>query len=443
MIWLTALLSTAFVAGPAFGHVPDLPLALIGPRALTDAAAARATFDNGLQALCVQNQGTGTVAVSAFVNTSARGEAPSTAGIRYFVARALVECSAAEQPDLADRIQELGADVFSGATLDLTQITVGVAAEDVAPAAELLRDILFRAEFSEAALARLRHEVLTGLAAAGQLPDIAAERAAAARLYPNHPFGWPVEGLAVTVPSFTVEQARRVHAQSYVPNNLRVVVAGGVPPEESLAAVRAAFAGLLPGTRLPERTEAPPPILSGVEELHRPNGTAFVHIGARAPGLAETDYPAATVALAVLGSGMGSRLYAALRLNDGVAYTFSAEARAAREGARAGVLAACPPDRVDDTEGRMLLAIRRMATEPASAEEILRAKEYIATSYAITHQRSADLAHQLGALAIAGDDGLALDRDLPRRVREVTPQQVCDAARAMFATRVRVRVLPS
>jgi predicted Zn-dependent peptidase len=91
----------------------------------------------------------------------------------------------------------------------------------------------------------------------------------------------------------------------------------------------------------------------------------------------------------------------------------------------------------------MLLAIRRMTTELASSEEIQRAKEYISTGYAITHQRSADLAHQLGALEIAGGRGLELDRELPRLVREVTPDQVRDAVRAMFETKVRVRVLPS
>ena len=442
MVWLTALLTTLLVAGPALGDVAFLPLAAGGARQLPEVAALRATFDNGVRALCIENQGTGTVAVSAFVNTSARAESPSSAGIRYFVARALVECSAADQPNLAERIQELGADVFSGATLDLSQITVGAAAEDVRPAAELLRDIVASPQFGEASLGRLRHQVVTGLAAAGQLPDVAAERAAAARLYPNHPFGWPVEGLAATVSSFTVAQVQSVYAQSYVANNLRIVVAGGVPPAESLEAVRAAFSGLLPGSRLPETTEAPRQPLEGVEELRRPGGTAVVHIGVRAPGLAEPAYPAATVALAVLGAGMGSRLYGALRLKDGVAYSFSAEARAAREGARAGVLAACPPERLDDTEGRILLAMRRMGTELASPEEILRAKEHIATSYAITHQRSAELAHQIGVLEIAGDRGLELDRDLARLVREVTAEQVCGAARAMFGERVRVRVLP-
>jgi predicted Zn-dependent peptidase len=437
---LPAILALPLLVAPTFGDAL-FPLASVGTR--TDAGAVRASFDNGLRVLCVQNQGTGTVAVSAFVNTSARAEAATQTGLRYFLARALVESSAAEQPDLAHRLRELGADAFAGATLDLSQITVTAAAEDVGPAAGLLRDILFRPRFSEASLGRLRRQVVANLAAAGQSPEVAAEHAAADRLYPSHPFGRPVEGLAATVSTFDLPRIEAVYRQSYVPNNLRIVVAGGVPPEVSLEALRKAFGDVLPGTRLEESTEPPRPPREGAEELRRPSGTALIHLGARAPGLADDVYPAAAVALAILGSGMGSRLYLALRQSDGVAYSFSAEARASREGARAGVLAACPPERVDETEGRMVLALRQMTTELATAEEILRAKEYIATGYAITHQRSADLVHQLGALEIASDQGLELDRDLPRRIGEVTAEQVRDAARAMFATRVRVRVLPS
>lgn len=444
MFWLTALLlSSTSVADPPPGRAVPLPFLRADVCASAAAPSARGTLSNGLQALSVASQGAGTVAVSAFVSTSARAEAPGQAGLRYFVARALVECSAADQPLLADRIQELGADVISGATLDLTQITVAAAAEDVGPAAELLRDILFRPQFSGASLGRLRGQLLTELAASGRLPDIAAERAAADRLYPGHPFGRPVEGLAATVSAFGVEQVESLYAGSCIPNNVRIVVVGGVDPQVSLEAVRAAFGALLPGTRLPEAAEAPRPSRGGSEDLTRPVGTGFVHIGARAPGLCDPAYPATTVALAVLGSGMGSRLYAALRQSDGIAYSFSAEARAAREGARTGVLAACPPDQLDEAETRLLMALRRMATETVSAEEILRAKEYIVTGHAMMHQRSVDLAHQLGALEVASGRGLELDRELPQLVRDVTPEQVRDAARAMFETRVRVRVLPS
>jgi predicted Zn-dependent peptidase len=406
-------------------------------------AGLRATFDNGLRVLCVENPGTQTTAVAAFINTSARAEAPTLAGVRFFVARALVLCSAAEQPDIADRIQDLGASVASGATLDLSEVTVGVAAEDMAAGTELLRDILFHAQFSEAGLTRLRHQVAVGLATADELPETAAENVAAARLYPNHPFGRPVEGLATTVAALSTERVRAVYRQSCVPNNLVVVITGGAPAEQSLQAARAAFGGLLPGSRLAEAAEGPLALRESSELLHRRSTTGFVHVGGRAPGLAEPGYPAATVALALLGSGMASRLYGALRRNDSVAYTFGAAARAARAGSRAGVWASSPPERLEEAEGRTLLAIRWLATELASPEEILRAKEYIVTSHAITHQRSADLAHQLGALEIASGRGLELDRELPQLVRDVTPEQVRDAARTMFDTRVRVRVLPS
>lgn len=442
-VWLIAGLGVALPLASGIATAGLLPLLPRSTALPPLENSKRSTFDNGLRVLSIYREYPGTVTVAAFIGTSARAETRMVAGIRYFTARALVECSAAEQPEIVDRIQRLGANVFSGATLDASYVTVTAAAEDVGEATRLLGRILFEVRFSEAAVSRLRLQVSAALRSSGELPEIAAEREAAAQLYPNHPFGWPVEGLPEAVNSFTPEHIRTLHTRSYVPNNMAIVVAGGVSTDQAIDAVREVFGNRLPGSRLPESHEAPPAPRTEVREVFCPSRTALVHIGARAPGLTDPAYPSATVALAALGSGMSSRLYAALRLENSIAYTFAAEAHAAREGARAGVLATCPPDRLKETEGRMLLALEKMGTEVPSSEEIMRAAEYVATSYAIAHQRSVELAHQVGALEMAGGRGLELDRMLPRLLREVTPEQVRDIARQLFATKVRVRVLPS
>jgi predicted Zn-dependent peptidase len=150
-----------------------------------------------------------------------------------------------------------------------------------------------------------------------------------------------------------------------------------------------------------------------------------------------------TIALTVLGSGLGSRLYQALRREASLAYTVAAGAVTARAGARAGLLVSCAPESVAGVEARLLREANRLAQEPVSTEEIQRAKEYTCTSYALNHQRNADLAHALGAFEVAADQGFELDRALPGLIREATPEDVRAAARSMFAATAAVRVTPS
>lgn len=403
----------------------------------------QAQFDNGLRVVCVENPATQTVALSAFVASSAGAETASNAGIRGFVARALVDCSASAQPAIVQRMDEIGAEVYVGAALDFTEITLLALASDLGPAAELLRDILFSAHFDPESIGQLRRQLATNIARADELPESAAERAAAARLYPNHPFGWPPDGLAASISGITVDQVERFHRGSYLANNLVVVVAGGVPAERALEALTDAFRATLPGKRLPETASAPQDARAGRDELRRSGTSGVVYVGARAPGISDPAYAPATVALALLGSGLHSRLYHTLRRTDPIAYSVNVGAITARTGARAGLLVSCPPGLVAEVERRMMREVRRTATELASSEEIQRATEYICTTYALNHQRSADLAHQLGALEVTAEEGYALDSALPGLVRRATPEAVMSAAQSMFSRTVTICVLPS
>ncbi len=444
MSWLLPLLLTTLPPHEARCGV-ELPLGF--PRLIsTDTgqrSPVRVQFDNGLRVVCVENSATQTVALSVFVTTGARAEVASNAGIRSFVARALVDCSASGQPALVEEMDEVGAEVYVGAGLDFTEITLLAAAADVDRAAELLGDILFSAQFDPESIGQLRRQSATNLARSDELPESAAEHAAAARLYPNHPFGWPPEGLAASISGITAEQVERFYRGSYLANNMVVVAAGGVPAERSLEALTAVFRTTLPGKRLPETSSDPHPPRAGRDQLQRAGTSAVVYVGCRAPGVSDPTYAPATVALAMLGSGLHSRLYHKLRREDPIAYTVDVGAITARTGARAGLLVSCPPGLAAEAERRLVREVRRMATEPAAPEEIRRATEYICTTYALNHQRSADLAHQLGALEVTADEGYALDSALPGLVRAATPEAVLSAAQSMFSGTVTICVLPS
>jgi len=417
-----------------------LPLPHVSPAA--PAPPVLETLGNGLRVLCIENPSTHTVAVSAFIKSSARAETTTLAGIRNFVADAVVECSAYGRPEVAERIQEMGANVLVASATDFTEISLLAAAEDVELASALLHDILFQADFRQDAVDRLRRDLTLAATRSGELGELAAERTAVGRLYPNHPYGWPVEGLAASIIGFSLEDVLRVYRGSYLANNILLVVAGGVPARASLEVVRRHYSLALPGQKLPESQREPMPVRSGTQELRRPGGSAIVYVGARAPGASDPAYPAASIALAVLGSGMGSMLYDSLRREEGIAYVIDASATSARDASRARLMVSCPPELAGRAEALMLRDIRQLTREAPSPEEIQRAKEYICTSYALSHQRSAKLAHQLGAFQVAADEGYELDWELPRRVRQTTAEQVRDAAQVMFANPVIVRAMP-
>ena len=195
-------------------------------------------------------------------------------------------------------------------------------------------------------------------------------------------YGLPVAGLPDTLPAITAADTRAWHLRALRGVRPVVIAVGDVDPDEASAVAggrvrrrraagagrRAARARLGGRRRTARRRRASSP----ATRRRRRIAMAF-------PGVARRhrDRAAAQVWAAVA-SGLGGRLFEALRDRRSLAYTVVASAWLK---ARAGALVtyiATSPEREDEAREEMLRELERFTREPVSASELRQAVNYLA-----------------------------------------------------------------
>jgi zinc protease len=146
------------------------------------------------------------------------------------------------------------------------------------------------------------------------------------------------------------------------------------------------------------------------------------------PGRRAPERYAAEVWAAVA-SGLGGRLFEALRDRRSLAYTVLASAwQKARAGALVSYIATSP-EREDAAREQMLAELRRFAEEPVAPGELARAVSYLAGQAQIRRQSAGALAGEILDAWISGD-GLADLADPAAAYRAVTAEAVRSLAAA-------------
>ena len=152
------------------------------------------------------------------------------------------------------------------------------------------------------------------------------------------------------------------------------------------------------------------------------------------PARGDADRQAADV-WAAIASGLGGRLFEALRDRRSLAYTVMASAWQRRRAGAILTYIATGPEREAEARAAMLEELDRFVQEPAAAPEFGRAVEYLAGQLQVARQSASGVASEILDTFLAGEP-LATLADPAAGVRAVTPAAVqAVAARAFSGAR--------
>ena len=216
--------------------------------------------------------------------------------------------------------EELATGIGFRASLDSMSVSARFLTENQDEAAALLRSALVETRFDQAAIDRVRAQVLSGIKSAAMDPgDIAADtfnRLA----YGDHPYGSPDTGTEASVTALTradlVEARDRVIAR----DRIYVGAAGDITPEE-LGPLLDMIFGNLPAEGAPPIAAVDEPDAGFVEvvPLDVPQSVAF--FGHEGISRADPDFFAAFVLNEMFGgAGLQSRLSDEVREKRGLTY---------------------------------------------------------------------------------------------------------------------------
>ena len=303
---------------------------------------------------------------------------------------------------------------------------------NVGAAFNLLRLALTQPRFDDEPVALIRSQILTMIRSSSENPGAIASRTLRHALFPDHPYGRPVEGTEDSVKAITTADLKVFVAERLGRDNLVIGVVGDMTPDQLATLLDRVF-GDLPGQAAPWRLPEVTPIAPGRTIVVKKAVPQSVILFAQA-GIKRADkdfYPAYVMNYILGGGGFTSRLYNEVREKRGLAYSvytalYPMAAAALLQGG-AGTANA----RVSETLNVVRAEWRRLATDGVDKAELDDTKTYLTGSFPLRFSSSGRIAAILVAMQL---DTLGIDYLKHRNsyVEAVTLEAVNRVARQLL-----------
>jgi zinc protease len=279
------------------------------------------TSPGGIEAWLVEDPSIPFVALEFWFGGGSALDPADRRGATYLMTGLLEEgAGEMDAQAFAEAVEGLAASFEFDSSRDQVTVSARMLSQNRDEAADLLRAALAEPRFDEAAIERVRGQVLSILESNARDPSDIAVTTFNAMAYGDHPYGSPQEGTPESVAALTRDEIVAAHRAALTRGRVAVGAAGDITPEE-LGLLIDRILGDLPA----EAPARPAPVAldleGGVTVIDFPTPQSVAFFGQ--PGIErdDPDFFAAFVLNQVLGgSGFRSRLMEEVRVNRGLTY---------------------------------------------------------------------------------------------------------------------------
>jgi len=411
-------------------------LSLLVAVAITSTAGAvevQRVTAGGVEAWLVEDHSNPIISVDIAFRGGAALDPEGKAGLARMAA-ALLDEGAGEFDSQAfqRRLEDLAIQLRFDAGLDTVGGGMRTLTENRDAAFDLLRLALTQPRFDAEPVARIRGQLAAALRQSAEDPDSVADKRLFATLFPDHPYGRPVEGTPESLEAITAADLHDFAAHRLARDNLVVGVVGDITREQLARLLETTF-GALPATSAPATVADVRPATNGetivVEKPSRQSAIAFAQRGLKRD---DPDFYAATVLNHILGGGsFTSRLYEQVREKRGLAYSVDTSLAPLDHAGLIVGGAGTANERAAETLAVIRDQWRQVAKDGVTADELVDTKTYLTGSFPLRFTSSGRIARILVAMQL---DDLGIDY-LDRRnglIEAVTLEDVNRLARTLL-----------
>ena len=387
---------------------------------------------DGIEAWLVEERGNPLIALSFAFRGGAVLDPEGKAGLATMAMGLLDEGAGPfDAQAFKQRLGDLSIRLSFDADHDSVHGTLQTLSEHRQTAFEMLRLALSEPRFAADAVARVRSQLEAGLRRDAEDPETVASRRFFAAMFPQSPYGRPVDGTLESIARITVDDLRAFVRERLARGNLVIGVVGDIGPGELARLVRTTFGGLPTAPAPATVAEASAKADGGVTVIDMAVPQSSVVFGQQGIKRDDPRFYAATVLNEVLGGGgLTSILFDEVRERRGLVYSvYSALAPYDHAALWLGG-GGTRNDRVAQTVKVIRDVWRQVAHNGVDPQNIADAKTYLTGSFPLRFTSSARIAQVLVATqldnlgidyldrrnglieAVTGDDVNRLARDL-------------------------------
>ncbi|MEO0540691.1 MAG: pitrilysin family protein [Cyanobacteria bacterium P01_A01_bin.105] len=358
-------------------------------------------LDSGLTVIHQEIAATPVAVVDVWVKAGASREPTDWMGMAHFLEHMVFKGTERLLPGMFDQAIESRGGMTNAATShDYAHFYMTLAADDLPDTLPYLADLLLHPAIPADEFWRERQVVLEEILQAQDDPDWLGYQAFSELLYGNHPYGRPVLGTPDILKGRSPEEMRQFHQAYYQPENITVVVAGGIGLDHTLDLVQHAFRPFAPPTDCP--AVAPPPT-APLRQVQRAHMTlpqlqqGRLMMAWLAPGIVDLETACGLDLLAtVLAGGRASRLVQELQEDRQWVLEVDGSFALQRDSSLVNLTFWLEPERVSQVEQVVCDRMSALANEPITAAELLRCQRLLCNDYAFSTETPGQIAGLYG-----------------------------------------------
>jgi len=387
-------------------------------------------FKNGLRLVAREDTSLPAVHVAVTCLGGQRWEPANLEGAANLLAMMLDRGTASRtKAEIAALVESLGAALHTASGKNVFTLRLRCLKEDLERLFELATDCLLRPSFSQEELERARQEVRAKIAAQEENLFSLNFKLLRPVLYPDHPYGRERLGTVASIAKITPADLRRLHAAWARPEHLGVAFVGDCAVEKAVGLARrhlrwprakVPFTAPQTALRRLEGTKEAEKAVKGIEG-------ATLTLAFRGPKLNHPDRDRLDLLSALL-SGLGGRLFVAIREEQGLAYDVGSQHDPDPDGGAFILFVQTHPTKLQACLDSMWAEVKKLREKAIGPSELQEIKNYLTGQEAVAMQHHGRLARRLALAQLLGGGA---ERVFSRRARilRVTAKQLQEVAR--------------
>jgi zinc protease len=364
-------------------------------------------LSNGLRVVAVRQSAVPLVTARLILEAGAEHEPAARGGLAVLTANLLPEGTATMSgPELAERMERLGAQFQTGAGQNLAFVAVTALKPVFGEALGLAAGTVMAPAFAERDFERVRQQGITAhVQAQATVEGLAAEAFARAVFADDAPYARRTSGTAATLRTITRDDVVQWHRTMYAPAGATLLLVGDLTAAEARRIAENAFGGWrAEGSRPARRQSAARPVsATRVILVDRPGSVqSALRIGQAAIGPEDPDYLRLAALTQVLGGAFNARINQNLRERHGWTYGAFANYNPLRGAGTVFINSSVRTNATDSAVAESVREFRRIVDEAVPAEELSSAAGNMAGSFPASVQTVQGLAERMQALLLWG-----------------------------------------
>ena len=402
------------------------------------ARVSRSVLPSGVRILTEEVPGAPSVAISASVAVGSRDETGGHFGSTHFLEHLLFKGTQRRgQKDISVAFDSVGGSSNAATAKEYTSYYARVQNSALPLAMDLLVDMFTSARIDDADFTVERTVILEELAMNDDDPEDVAHEALAEALLPNHELGRPIGGTPDTINAVDRDSVYEHYLKHYRPENLVITVAGGASHEHVVDLVQKELARVdWSGHAEPNQRRAQFDAAIGQAErfrfIEKDVAQANVLLGFQSIRGNDDARYALGIMNTILGGGMSSRLYQAIREERGLAYSTYSYQQGYADAGYYGIYAGTNPENAVVVTKLMWEIFRELADNGVTQDEYDLALGNITGGLALRYESSIARMNRLLSAEIGTGEYLSVS-EVMERFRAVSLADVQQVAQRIIS----------